>query len=165
MQWIYCAAACAIALYPAPLFASSVFRCEDAEGHITFTLHGCAESQRQHIQETHNARPGSGAAVPLATPQPRAESKEATTTGSSLTVIGERQDGCGNLVTGNTRREAVIRKQVRTGMTRRDVESALGKPERISRRNGQTTYHYARKGNDQRRTVSFDQNDCVTGKR
>lgn len=165
MHWMRCAAVCAIMLCPTPLLASSVFRCEDGNGHITFTRHGCTESQQQHIQDTHNPRPGSGAAVPLAIPQPATKNAVASSTSSSLTVVGEPQDGCGNAVTGSARREAIIRKQVRAGMTRSDVESALGKPERISRRNGQTTYHYASKYNSERRTVSFDQNDCVTGKR
>ncbi|UCJ19138.1 outer membrane protein assembly factor BamE [Pseudomonas sp. MM211] len=159
-----CATVCAILLCPTPLIASSVFRCEDDNGHITFTRHGCTESQQQHIQDAHNPRPGSGAAVPLAIPQPAIKSAAANAS-SSLTVVGEQQDGCGNAVTGNARREAIIRKQVRPGMTRSDVESALGKPERISRRNSQTTYHYASKYNSERRTVSFDQNDCVMGKR
>lgn len=169
MQWTHCAAACVIltpiALCPTPAFTSSVFRCEDSTGHITFTRHGCAEGQQQQIQDAHNPRPGSGAAVPLAIPIPKAENTAANTTGSSLTIVGEQQDGCGNTVTGNARREAIIRKQVLAGMTREDVTSALGKPERITQRNGQTTYHYASKYNSERRTVSFDQNGCVMGKR
>lgn len=156
---------CAILLCPAPLLASSVFRCEDEKGHVTFTRHGCASSQQQQIQNTHNPRPGSGAAVPLARPQPEHNEPASRGTGSTLTVVGEQQDGCGNAVTGSARREAIIRKQVRAGMTRSDVESALGKPERISRRNGQTTYHYASQHNSERRTVVFDQDDCVAGKR
>lgn len=165
MHWMHRAAVCAILLCPTPLIASSVFRCEDDKGHITFTRHGCADSQQQHIQNTHNPRPGSGAAVPLAVPQAPTRSTAASATERPLTIVGEQQDGCDNAVTGNARREAIIRKQVRAGMTRSDVESALGKPERISRRNGQTTYHYASKHNSERRTVNFDQNDCVAGKR
>ncbi len=164
MHGMHCAAICAILLCPTPSPASSVFRCEDADGHVTFTRHGCSDNQQQHTQRTHNPRPGSGDAVPLATPQSdsgaRAPGRERT-----LTVVGGRQDGCDNAVTGNARREAIIRKQVRAGMTRSDVESALGKPERISKRNGQTTYHYASRHNNERRTVTFDQNDCVTGRR
>ncbi|SDF72347.1 outer membrane protein assembly factor BamE domain-containing protein [Phytopseudomonas seleniipraecipitans] len=165
MHWMHCTAIFTILLCPTPLLASSVFRCVDDQGHITFTRHGCTESQQQHIQNAYNPRPGSGAAVPLAIPQPTNKSPPASSNASSLTIVGEQQDGCDNAVTGNARREAIIRKQVRAGMTRNDVESALGKPERISRRNGQTTYHYVSKHNSERRTVSFDQNDCVAGKR
>lgn len=164
MHWTHCAAVCAIMLCPTPALASSVFRCEDANGHVTFTKHGCSENQQQQQQRAHNPRPGSGAAVPLATPR-RDSSAPRASSDNTLTVVGGQQDGCDNAVTGNVRREAIIRKQVRAGMTRSDVESALGKPERISKRNGQTTYHYASKHKSERRTVIFDQNDCVAGKR
>lgn len=165
MHWTHCAAICTILLCPAPALASSVFRCEDANGHVTFTKHGCTENQQQQVQRAHNPRPGSGAAVPLATPQSARSETRADNRKNTLTVVGGQQDGCDNTVTGNARREAIIRKQVRAGMTRSDVESALGKPERISKRNSQTTYHYASKHNSERRTVVFDQNDCVAGKR
>ncbi|MNR64480.1 hypothetical protein D3C85_1871430 [compost metagenome] len=58
----------------------------------------------------------------------------------------------------------MIRQQVRAGMTRRDVESSLGEPDKITSQNGQTRYHYAdQKGN--RRQVTFDEAGCVKGKR
>ena len=165
MHWMHGAAICAILLCPTPSPASSVFRCEDSDGHVSFTRHGCSENQQQREQRAHNPRPGSGAAVPLATPRSDDGASRISSSDNSLTVVGGRQDGCDNAVTGNARREAIIRKQVRAGMTRSDVESALGKPERISTRNGQTTYHYASRHSNERRTVTFDQNDCVTGKR
>ncbi|MDD1509904.1 outer membrane protein assembly factor BamE domain-containing protein [Pseudomonas sp. CNPSo 3701] len=165
MHWTHCATVCAILLYPIPTLASSVFRCEDANGHITFTKHGCTENQQQQEQRAHNPRPGSGAAVPLASPRASNTTASSRSNESTLTIVGDQQDGCDNAVIGNARREAIIRKQVRAGMTRSDVESALGKPERVTKRNGQTTYHYASKHNSERRTVTFDQNDCVAGKR
>lgn len=163
MQWIRCTAVYAILLSPTTLPASSVFRCEHGDGHITFSQYGCSESQQQRIQDTHNPNPGS-VVTPLTRPEPMPKSATEPSE-KTLTVIGEQQDGCGNAVIGSARREAIIRKQIRTGMTRKDVESALGKPQRISQRNGQTTYHYTSKDNSERRTVSFDQNDCVMGKR
>jgi hypothetical protein len=49
-------------------------------------------------------------------------------------------------------------------MTRADVESILGKPDRVSSQNGQTRYRYRdRQGNS--RSVSFDEAGCVKGKR
>ena len=168
MRWMHGAAVCAILLCPALSKASSVFRCEDADGHVTFSQHGCGDHQQQHIQSTHNPRPGSGVPVPLAIPNSDGRVGNAARIDASentLTVVGGQQDGCDNAVTGSARREAIIRKQVRAGMTRSDVESALGKPDRISTRNGQTTYHYASKHNGERRTVTFDQEGCVTGRR
>ncbi len=81
-----------------------------------------------------------------------------------LTVVGSQQDGCGNLVIGSKRRTVMIRKQIRKGMPRRDVESMLGKPDKVTTHNGETRYHYSNaKGN--KRQVTFDEAGCVKGKR
>ena len=51
MQRSICAGICALLLYPsAPASASTVFRCEDSKGHITYTLHGCPESASLDLQ-------------------------------------------------------------------------------------------------------------------
>ncbi len=163
MLGLHRAALCAILLAPPPLLASTVFRCEDSTGHITFTLRGCPSEQHQQLQDAYSPTPGSGKPVPLA--KSRKPSRTATK-GSSreLVVVGEPQDGCGNRVTGRARRTAMIKQQVRSGMTRADVESILGKPDKVSSQNGQTRYRYHdRQGNS--RSVSFDEAGCVKGKR
>ena len=157
-----CAGVCALLLYPHTAQASSVFRCEDEAGHVTFTLHGCPENSRQNIQQAHNPTPGQGKPVPLAKAGRQARSS-GNDAGKELVVVGVRQDGCGNRLTGSERRRAVIRQQIRGGMTRHDVESALGEPDRISSNDGQTRYHYAdEKGN--KRQVTFDEAGCVQEK-
>lgn len=163
MQGLLRATLCAALLYPSPaLLASTVFRCVDAAGHVTFTLNGCPTDQDQQLQNAHNPTPGGGKPVPMARPG-KATHQEKRETGTVL-VVGERQDGCGNQVTGTARREAMVKQEIRAGMTRADVESALGRPDRISRQNGQTRYHYRdAKGNS--RQVSFDESGCVRGKR
>jgi hypothetical protein len=159
MHGLHRAAFCAILLCPTPLLAATVFRCEDANGHVTFTLQGCTSEQQQYLQDAHNATPSSGKPIPLAPaaqPSRRAASK--------LVIVGERQDGCGNLISGSERRAAMIKQQIRSGMTRADVESAFGTPDKISRQNGQTRYHYRdQQGNS--RQVSFDETGCVKSKR
>ena len=165
MQGLHCVAFCVIVLCPTPILASTVFRCEDANGHITFTLQGCPTEQAQYLQDAYNPTPSSGKAVPLAktAKSSRSKSKEKRDA-SELVVVGEKQDGCGNRVTGSDRREAVIKQQIRSGMTREDVESSLGTPDKISSQNGQTRYHYRdRQGNS--RQVSFDEAGCVKDKR
>ena len=150
----------------APLFlftdtqASSVFRCEDANGRITFTQSGCPQDHQQATQRAHNPRPGSGKPVPMA--DSRTSSKRDSNERNPV-IVAEPQDGCGNRVTGNNRRQAIIRKEVRSGMTRADVESSLGKPERITRQGGQERYYY-RDNAGNRTQVSFDENGCVKGK-
>lgn len=164
MQRSICAGICALLLYPsAPASASTVFRCEDSKGHITYTLHGCPESASLDLQEAHNPTPGKGKAVPLAkTKKPRSKAKSKDKN-EQLVVVGTKQDGCGNQLSSSERRRAVIRQQVRSGMTQRDVESALGKPDKITTNDGQTRYHYADdKGN--KRQVNFDEYGCVKAK-
>lgn len=163
MHGLHRVAFCAILLCPPPLPASTVFRCEDASGHVTFTLQGCPVEQVQYLQDADNPTPGSGKPTPLAKPSKSSRGKAAKKT-SALVVVGKQEDGCGNLVTGRERRTAIIKQQIRSGMHRSDVESSLGMPDRISSQNGQTRYHYRdQQGNS--RQVSFDEAGCVKGKR
>ncbi|MGY8828886.1 MAG: DUF4124 domain-containing protein [Pseudomonadales bacterium] len=149
MQGLRCAAFCAILLCPLPTLSSTVFRCEDAKGHVTFTRQGCPNEHSQSLQQANNPTPGSG--------------KPVKTDEYELTVIGVKQDGCGNLLSSSERRAAIIKQQIRLGMNRSDVESSLGKPDKVTEQNGQTRYVYqGRKGN--KRNVSFDEAGCVKGK-
>ena len=55
MRGLHFAALLAAALlYPiADSSAASVFRCVSANGHVTFTRHGCADDQEQHVDPEH----------------------------------------------------------------------------------------------------------------
>ena len=161
MHGLLRAALCAPLLAFLPCtWATTVIRCEDPQGRVTFTLHGCTASQTAHQQDARNPTPGSGKPVPLATPPRRAQQ---TPERIRFASTGQQQDGCGNTITGRERRQAIIKQQPKAGMTRRDVESALGKPDRTSQSNGQMRYHYKdRDGNT--RQVSFDEQGCVKGK-
>ncbi|MES2820353.1 MAG: DUF4124 domain-containing protein [Pseudomonadota bacterium] len=156
----FCATPLCLAL---ELPAATVFRCEDSAGHITFTAQGCPNSHSQTLQNAHNPSPGSGKPVPLASPQ-RMQTRRAAKGNPPLVVVGEQDDGCGNRLSGSARREAMIRQEVRPGMTLRDVESSLGKPDKISSQNGQIRYQY-RSPEGRSRQVNFDENGCVKGKR
>lgn len=152
--------------------AASVFRCTAADGSVLFSQYGCPVERQQEIQEAHNPPPGSGEPVPMATPKestPRRplahrkdQGKEAER--ASVVVVGEQQNGCGNRVTGTARRKAIIEGRIRTGMTRSDVESALGRPDRVSQHNETLRYHYEADRKHGARTVTFDEDGCVMGK-
>ena len=151
-------------LYPiADSSAASVFRCVDADGHITFTRHGCTDDQQQHLQDARNHTPSSGKPIPLA--DPGRHTTAASASSGEVVIVGQQDDGCGNLLTSSERRQAIIRKEVRRGMSRTDVESSLGKPDRVTSSNGQQRYHYKekRKGGNSRQ-VSFDEAGCVKGR-
>lgn len=149
-------------LLAAPAHSASVFRCIDEQGHVTFSQQGCPSEQNQQRQQAANPTPSSGKAVPMAKPKPARSGKRKEE--DSLTVVAEQDDGCGNQVTGRERRSAIISQNIRAGMTRRDVESALGRPEQITSSNGRTRLRFRDTGG-QVRTVSFDENGCVLGKR
>lgn len=56
-----CAGVCATLLLPTQnTLASTVFRCEDHNGHITYTLKGCPTDAEQALQSTDNPTPGRG---------------------------------------------------------------------------------------------------------
>lgn len=146
--------------------ASSVQRCEDADGNITFTSLGCPSDHNVQWQKAYNAPPGTvipllpGAGQPENTnrkPAQAAREKE-------LVVVGQRDDGCGNRLNAEQRRRAIINQQTPPGMTRKDVESSLGRPDKVVSRNGETRYVYhEKKGRSSQ--VTFDEYDCVKGKR
>lgn len=158
MKTLGYAGLCAFALLISHSEAANVYRCVDAAGHLTLTLQGCPIDQNAEITQAINRTPGSGSAVPLAKSRPKRERQV-----NELTVVGERDDGCGNRLSASDRRSAVIGQQVRPGMTRADVESTLGKPDRVTSRNGKTQYHY-KKNKSRSRSVSFDEHNCVLGK-
>ncbi len=143
-----------------PAFSAMVYRCTDQSGHVTFSQQGCPEDQHQHRQKAVSPTPSSGKAVPMAVPRKRATRREA----EGLEIVAQKEDGCGNRVTGSERRSAIISKQIRAGMTRSDVESALGSPESVTSNNGKTRLRFRDSGG-QLRTVSFDEHGCVTGGR
>ncbi len=165
MLRLICAGLCATLLYPDQItLAATVFRCEDANGHITYTRNGCPQDASQALQRADNQTPGQGKPVPLAKARKNQGSKSDKDSEIQTIVTGEKQDGCGNRGTGSERRNAIIRQQVRSGMTQSDVESSLGKPDKVTTQDGQIRYQYA-DTNGNRRQVTFDEGGCVKGKR
>ncbi|MBB6341100.1 hypothetical protein HNP49_001257 [Pseudomonas fluvialis] len=150
-------------LFSQASFATSVFRCEDMNGHVTYTLSGCPVSHDQTIQHASNPTPSSGRPTLMAAPSKNTKSGEHTDN-QGPTVVGARDDGCGNQLSTSEKRSAVIRKEVRRGMTRSDIESALGKPDNSNEQNGQARYVY-KDQDGRKRQISFDENGCVRSKR
>lgn len=141
--------------------AAAVQRCENAVGHVTFTSLGCAPHETLLIQNAVNSAPGDSKATTL-----KSRPKETSGTKSAhepLVIVGQSDDGCGNLLTAKERRQAIINQRVVPGMSQREVESALGKPDKISIRNATTSYRYdAKKGRSAQ--IVFDEKGCVKGK-
>ena len=149
-------------LCPSPwALATTVHRCEAANGRITFTTLSCTAGDSLSLQDVRTFTPGSVTAL-----MPEAENRE--TSGMKIkrrdpTVVGKTEDKCGNLISAKERREAIINQRVVAGMSQQDVESALGKPDKISIRNSATSYRYdTRRGRSAH--VEFDERGCTKGK-
>lgn len=155
--WFHLLAVAAATMDVSHSDAATLQRCIAPGGHVTYTAHGCPSQGEQTTITTPNAySDGSDAR----TTAPKSSASAQQSTPNDLVIVGVRDDGCGNRVTGSSRREAIIRKEIRTGMTRRDVESMLGRPDKVTGQNGQLRYYYQdRQGN--RRQVSFDREGCV----
>ena len=141
--------------------AATVHRCEAANGRITFTTLSCNAGETLSIQDVRTFTPGSTVAL-----MPEAEPRK--TPGTTLkrkepTVVGQREDRCGNLISARERREAIINQRVVAGMSQHDVESALGKPDKIIVRNSATSYRYDTK-RGRSAHVEFDEQGCTQGK-
>ncbi len=133
-----------------------MFRCTAADGSVLFSQYGCPTERQQEIQEARAPAPQKAPA--------RSKGKGGELEDHSLVIVGEQQNGCGNRVTGSARRKAIIEGRIKTGMTRSDVESAFGKPDKVSQHNETLRYHYDANKRRGARTVTFDEDDCVTGK-
>lgn len=141
--------------------ASTVHRCEASDGRVTFTTLSCAAGDSLLIQEVRTFKPGS-----LVGMMPEAESRE--TSGMTIkrrepTVVGGSEDKCGNLISARERREAIINQRIVAGMSLQDVESALGKPDKVIIRNSATRYRYDTK-RGRSAHIEFDERGCTREK-
>ena len=151
-------------MLPLCALATTVHRCEDEAGKVTFTTLGCPEGQVLELQEAFNAPPGTPASYLPSAEATSRSTQSATSTPKDLVVVGQRDDGCGNRLNADQRRRAIINLQTPAGMTKRDVESMLGKPDKIISRNDEERYVYNQK-KGRSNQVTFDENGCVKGKR
>lgn len=141
--------------------ATTLHRCEAADGSVTFTSMSCAHGERLSEQMVHPYSPGSVAAV-----MPEANHEKtagARTHGREPGIVGGAEHICGNVINARQRREAIINRRVIAGMSAQDVESALGKPDKINIRTSTTTYRYDLK-RGRSAQVDFDQRGCVKEK-
>lgn len=141
--------------------ATTLHRCEAVDGSITFTSMSCASGEQRSVQEVHPYLPGSVIAV-----MPEHDHEETSgmkTRRREPGVVGTAVDQCGNLISARQRREAIINQRVIAGMSQEDVESALGKPDKVNIRTSTTSYRYDLK-RGRSAQVDFDERGCVKGK-
>ncbi|MBK5356118.1 cell envelope protein SmpA [Pseudomonas sp. TH41] len=148
-------------LCPPWALATTIHRCEAANGRITFTTLSCTAGESLSLQDVRTFTPGNMTAL-----LPEAGIRETSRMKirrRDPTVVGQREDTCGNLISARERREAIINQRVVAGMSQQDVESALGKPDKVSIRNSATSYRYDTK-RGRSAHVEFDERGCTKGK-
>ena len=149
-------------LYPPWALATTIHRCEANNGHITFTTQSCTAGESFSLQDIRTFTPA-GAVTALMPEAERGDAPGTKTQRRAPTVVGKPEDKCGNPISANERREAIINQRIIAGMTQQDVESALGKPDKISIRNSNTRYHYETK-RGRGANIEFDEKGCTKGK-
>jgi hypothetical protein len=147
-----------LVLLPLAAAATTVNRCHDQGGNVTFTTLSCGAGQDTTAV---NINPASG--MTFTPPTTKADALLPLRTREAV-VVGQRDDGCGNVLNAQQRRKAIINYKTPTGMTKRDVESLLGKPDKIVSRNAEVRYVYSEKKGHSRQVI-FDEHGCVKGKR
>jgi hypothetical protein len=146
---------------PPDAAAITLHRCEAADGSVTFTSMSCAHGERRSAQEVHPYSPGS---VPAVMPEHNHEETSGMTTRNREPgIIGHNEDKCGNLIDARQRRAAIINQRVIAGMNQQDVESALGKPDKVNIRTSTTSYRYDLK-RGRSAQIDFDERGCVKAK-
>ncbi|WP_027612262.1 hypothetical protein [Pseudomonas sp. URIL14HWK12:I6] len=141
--------------------ATTLHRCEAADGGITFTTLSCASDEQLSEQQVHPYSPGS--VVPIMPEHNHEEISGMTIRGREPGIVGRLADKCGNLIDARQRRAAIINQRVIAGMSQQDVESALGKPDKVNIQTSTTSYRYDLK-RGRSAQVDFDEKGCVKGK-
>ncbi|MFJ5258068.1 cell envelope protein SmpA [Pseudomonas koreensis] len=141
--------------------ATSLHRCEAPDGGITFTSLSCASDEQLSEQQVHPYSPGS--VIPIMPEHNHEEISGMTIRGREPGIVGRLEDKCGNLIDARQRRAAIINRRVIAGMSQQDVESALGKPDKVNIRTSTTSYRYDLK-RGRSAQVDFDEQGCVKGK-
>lgn len=80
---------------------------------------------------------------------------------AGVTVVGGDKK-CSTGLSDRDHRTAVVKKQALKGMTEREIQSILGRPDNTSNANGQVSYRYWDGGNREYARVDFDRNGCAT---
>jgi hypothetical protein len=149
-------------LCPSWTLAATIHRCETTNGRLTFTTLGCGSEETFSLQDVKTFPPGSAMTGLI----PEADYRETPRTEMKTrdpTVVGKAEDKCGNLISAAERREAIMNRRIIAGMTQQDVESALGKPDKINIRNSSTSYRYVTK-RGRSAHIEFDERGCTKGK-
>lgn len=135
--------------------ATQVYKCTANNGAITFSDRACAANT---AQDTHELK--SPITIPAlsqsAIKQALSRKKKKPV---RVTVVADNNHPCGAF-NQTKRRSNLVRKQVKSGMSRAEVDSMFGKPLTQRSHNGKISATY-RSAKNKKRSVRFDEHGCV----
>lgn len=140
--------------------ATQVYKCVSSNSPIIFSDTNCPASTQQ---STYNVpQPMLIPALPKHAIKSAAQKRAKQKNKTRVTVISDQSHPCGEH-DPQTRRTAMVRKQVKSGMSLADIESMYGKPIKSSTSNGMLSATY-KSPKGENRHVRFDQHGCVRTK-
>jgi len=156
--------------------AATIFKCVDAAGKVTFTKgQNCPDNtDLDDVVRAHNPRI-SGSSSPVQMAQPRTQARTSAATGAygasqpqqaprrGVAVIGGSvpRVECNTGLSDRDLRTAKVRGEVVPGMSRKDVESIHGKPNRDGSARGAGTSTYWNDKYVDVTSVNYDAGGCV----
>ncbi|MGP0174186.1 DUF4124 domain-containing protein [Pseudomonas sp. NCHU5208] len=158
--------------------AATVFKCVDAKGKVTFTQQNCPDNHAlDDVVSAHNQTPsGSSAPTRMAQPSRHAAARQSPSAqgympdqakgeGASVTVVGgsAERPPCSTGLSDRDLRTAKVRGEIVPGMSRKDVESMYGAPNRDGHAHGAGASTYWNDKYLDQTTVGYDSNGCVRG--
>lgn len=154
-KYIYSCIALSALLGHMALAATQIYKCTTDNGAVIFSDSGCPTNS---AQQTHNLN--APMLIPALSQQDiqQALSKQQSKA-LRVTVISDDNHPCGTF-DASQRRTDLIRKQVKSGMSRAEVDSMFGRPLHERNNNGNLSVTY-RTAKNKKRSVRFNQDGCV----
>ncbi len=137
--------------------ATQIYKCITQADAVIFSDSVCPSGAKQNIQTLQ--KPMLIQALPKHVIQQSQNKVSTDKRRPRVIVVGAQSHVCGSH-DPQARRTAMVRKQVKSGMSQADIESMYGKPLKQDINNGILTATY-RSNKGQKRSVRFDEHGCV----
>ncbi len=155
--------------------AASVFKCVDAKDKVTFTQQNCPDNHAlDDVVSARNQAP-SGTSAPSRMAEPARQAtqyrsaerytQQPAQQSRGVTVVGGSAERapCSTGLSDRDLRTAKVRGEIVPGMSRKDVESMYGKPNRDGHARGAGASTYWNDKYLDQTSVGYDSRGCVRG--
>jgi hypothetical protein len=145
------------------VFGTTLFKCKDASGHVTFTQQACAGGLAGETIFVRRGGAGMSLGPSSVVEETAPDEKASSGKGKqvTVTVIGPSSSCAGG--SDQEIRSAIVRNQVYEGMTAKQAEQSWGKPGEVNRSSGGSDQWVYYRGDGRMQFVYVDPSGCVTG--